>query len=235
MQTWDAVLLIYREIDVRLRVSRWRKRRFHWTASEQQISDAVQSFRGFPQLVRELTDGAADVVARVADVEQPLTSLTRESATRFWPSPQDTRGELDRFAPAGTVDSVFVFWPQRNVASDDAVPCDAWGLALPASDSSNGATYAAVANAPTAAWRGEARGEVWLHEWLHGVCAYFARQGFAMPQRDADGAELHGYTRSASRGWCDYYRDLMTGNVREGNELRGIPLAAWRDSKVMVA
>ena len=29
------------------------------------------------------------------------------------------------------------------------VPCDAWGLAIGASKSTNGATYAAIANAPS--------------------------------------------------------------------------------------
>lgn len=101
-----------------------------------------------------------------------------------------------------------------------------------ASEWSNGATYAVVANAPAQAWRGEAPGEVWLHEWLHGVCHHFASRGHVMPARDADGAEVHGYARSKAEGWTDYYRDLMSGNVVEDGRKLGIPLAAWaRDGK----
>jgi hypothetical protein len=85
------------------------------------------------------------------------------------------------------------FWPQRDLKNGTAVPCDAWGLAMGASKWTNDATYAAIANAPSSAWRNEARGEVWLHEWLHGVCAHFAQRGHVMPERDADGGELHGY------------------------------------------
>ena len=96
-----------------------------------------------------------------------------------------------------------------------------------ASKWSNGATYAVVANAPAPAWRGEAPGEVWLHEWLHGVCHHFAAQGHAMPTRDADGAEVHGYARSKADGWTDYYRDLMSGKVEEDGRTVGIPLEAW--------
>ena len=54
-----------------------------------------------------------------------------------------------------------------------------------------------------------------LHEWLHGVCAYFAGLGYVMPDRDADGGARHGYIQSAVSGWTDYYRDLMTRNVLE--------------------
>ena len=44
---------------------------------------------------------------------------------------------------------------------------------------------------------------------------------------DADGGELHGYVRSPTAGWTDYYRDLMGGNVLEGGKRLGIPGDAW--------
>ena len=47
----------------------------------------------------------------------------------------------------------------------------AWGLAIGPSDWSNGATYCTVGNAPVDGWNEPRPGEVWLHEWLHGVCA----------------------------------------------------------------
>jgi hypothetical protein len=48
-----------------------------------------------------------------------------------------------------------------------------------------------------------------------------------MPERDADGGELHGYVRSPTAGWTDYYRDLMSRNVLEGGKRLGIPGDAW--------
>ena len=99
-----------------------------------------------------------------------------------------------------------------------------------ASDWSNGATYAVVGNAPTWMWKREAPGEVWLHEWLHGVCHYYASKGHPMPERDADGAEIHGYQRSPTEGWTQYYRDLMSGNVLENGRFVGIPPKAWREN-----
>jgi hypothetical protein len=227
-------LFVYRELDVKLRTGGWWRRRFHHRASEQELEDGMESFRGLPALVEDLTSGAAGMEFRIVEVERPLTSLTQETPVRFWPSPRDTRPELEEFAPAGACDAIFVLWPQRDFASGSAVPCDARGLGMGASRSTHGATYAAVATAPSAAWQGEARGEVWLHEWLHGVCAYFEARGYRMPERNADGAELHGYTRSPTCGWTDYYRDLMTGRVRDGDAMTGIPLAAWTSSGTAV-
>jgi len=227
---WKALLLIYQELDVRLATTELRERRFHHYLSADAIADAVDSFHGFPTLVRELTSGAATIEYELETMLQPLTSLTQRDENEFWPSPDDTRAELDQCAPTGRYDSVFVLWPKHNFQNKTSVPGGAWGLALGASHWSNDATYAAVANAPGPAWRNEAHGEVWLHEWLHGVCHHFAQRGFAMPQRDADGAEIHGYQRSPTAGWTDYYRDLMRGMVAENGRRLGIPLDVWAES-----
>jgi hypothetical protein len=74
-------------------------------------------------------------------------------------------------------------------------------------------------------------GEVWLHEWLHGVCRIFMEMGFAMPQYDADGGGSHGYIQSETTGWTSYYRDLMTGRVVEDGQCLGITSEAWRSPR----
>ena len=241
MRIWKTLLLVYRELDVSLPVGRAfeatkggaaeRRRkihkRFHHVAGEREITDALDSFAGFPELVSKLTAGRAGIEYEIVRPGHALTSLTRASPSRFWPSPGDIRCDLDEFAPPGKYDSIFVFWPQRDLKNSTAVPCDAWGLAIGASEWANGATYAAIANATSSAWRNEARGEVWLHEWLHGVCAHFAQRGHVMPERDADGGGLHGYVRSPTAGWTEYYRDLMNGNVLEDGKRFGIPSNAW--------
>jgi hypothetical protein len=223
MAIWNALLLVYLELEVKL----GRSSGFHLVLSESEIADALWSFGGFPRLAEELTSGAARVEPEIITTERPLSSLTRRGRNEWWPSPHDTRRELDRFAPAGKFNSIFVFWPQHDFLRRTSVPGHAWGLGMGASDWSNGATYAAIANAPSANWKNEARGEVWLHEWLHGVCHHFAQRGHRMPARDADGAELHGYARSPTLGWTGYYRDLMNGNVVEAGKEVGIPPGAW--------
>jgi hypothetical protein len=229
---WKALLLLYPELDVRLRIDGTHRRRLSHYLSSDAMDNALESFGGFPDLVCELTSGAATIEYEIKTVARPLSSLTKRSENEFWPSPDDTRIELDQSAPAGALDSVFVLWPQHDFECKTSAPRTAWGLAVGASPWSNGATYAAVANAPASAWRNEARGEVWLHEWLHGVCHHFAQRGLVMPEGDADGAELHGYQRSPTVGWTDYYRDLMSGRVVENGRQLGIPPGAWAESSV---
>lgn len=226
VKIWKALLIVYRELDLKLTVE-GKRSRFHWRAPENEISDALESFAALPPLATDLSGGKVTLATQIIDAKHPLRSLSRRAENEYWPSPDDTRRDLAQFAPAGTFDSLFAFWPQHDFAGGVSVPGYAWGLGMGASEWSNGATYAVVANAPASAWRNEVPGEVWLHEWLHGVCHHFAQLGHPMPARDADGAENHGYVRSPEEGWCEYYRDLMNGAVAEKGRAVGIPSAAW--------
>jgi hypothetical protein len=217
---WRALLLVYRRIAV--------PGVFTHTLADDEVAIGLASFARFPDLAARLSGGEVAVTADVAHVERPLTSLTPMAEGLRWPSPDDARPELDGLAPPGAVDSVLVLWPQRDLATGDDVPTGGWGLAIGATPWSNGATYATVANATAAVWSRPVMGEVWLHEWLHGVCDHFARLGFAMPEGDADGGGRAGYEQSPAEGWCRYYRDLMTGRVRAGDRLLGIRPEAWR-------
>src|SRR5947209_18921514 len=108
MHTWKALLLVYRELDVRVRISRWRRLRYGHSASAVAIADGVESCRAFPLLVEDLTSGAATVAPEVVYVDEPLRSITCGEAHGCWPSPSDTREQLDRFAPAGRYNSIFI-------------------------------------------------------------------------------------------------------------------------------
>jgi hypothetical protein len=235
MTLWKSLFLIYPSIDVRYRCHGKRSKRFVHALSEQEIRDAVDSFAQFPALVEELTSGRAGIEYQIHTIERELTSVTQIGQGMFWPSPDDTREEIDRFASAGTYDSIFVLWPQRDLAADLSIQSGGWGLAIAASRWSNEATYAAVANTESWRWQIPVIGEVWLHEWLHGVCAFFASQGYLMPHGDADGGARHGYNQSPVSGWTDYYRDLMSGNVLENGKRTGIPLDAWQSTALRAA
>jgi hypothetical protein len=225
---WRAALLVFSTIDVRVLDSANKRERFALALTDLERSDAVESFKQFPGLVESLTSGNATVQYQIHDVERTLVSLTLTGDHVHWPSPDDTRKEIDRIAVSGSCDSIFVFWPQRNLFDGSFVPCAGWGLGMAACSWSNGATYATVGNAGSSVWQIPIVGEVWLHEWLHGVCAYFRDLGYRMPDGDADGGARHGYVQSPASGWTAYYRDLMTGNVRDEGLRTGIPLVAWK-------
>lgn len=225
MITWRALLIVYRSIEL--------PGEFRHALSDPEIAAGVESFARFPALATELSAGEVGVTFEVAHAGRALATLTSMGDDMRWPSPEDTRPELDRLAPRGAFDSVFVLWPQRDLASGAEVRTGGWGLAIRATDWSNGATYATVANTTEEIWSRPVAGEVWLHEWLHGVCDRFSRFGYEMPPGDADGGGRAGYEQTSSDGWCGYYRDLMTGRVPFEGRLTGIPAEAWRTGSIL--
>ncbi|MBV8376714.1 MAG: hypothetical protein JO279_06885 [Verrucomicrobia bacterium] len=227
MALWRSLLLIYDSIDVQLRDRSGNPQKFIHTLAEAEVHEAIRSFQQFPSLVEELTCRRVTVRYDIHRAERCLSTLTPMSEGMYWPSPNDTGKEIHRLAAPGAYESIFVLWPQHNVKAGKTVPSAGWGLGMAATAWSNNATYATVGNAESWTWQIPVVGEVWLHEWLHGVCAYFAGQGCLMPEGDADGGARHGYTQSRVTGWTDYYRDLMTGKVLEAGTLKGIPLDAW--------
>ncbi len=232
MVNWRAILLIYPETNVRLPGNWFRRKSFHLQLSDRDIADALTSFSQFPALAHDCSQGEVTLTTTVTHIARPLHSLTEMGEGIYWPSPTDTRPELDEFVPAGSFDSVFVLWPQNNPQTGVSIPTGGWGLGMGPSEWTNDATYATLANAATEAWMRPKIGEVWLHEWLHGVCHHFAQQGFMMPDGDADGGGRHGYQQSDEIGWCGFYRDLMSGNVLSGGQATGIPTQAWRSGSI---
>lgn len=229
MNFWRALLIVYRKIEFSGSPPSGGLLEFSHTLSEQDIADAVQSFHQFPSLVKQLTDGLAGVRCDVVEASGALRSLSRMGEGLYWPSPDDTHQELREHVCGGFYDSVFVLWPQTNFQTGTSIPSGGWGLGMTSSAWSFGATYATVANAESWVWDLPMKGEVWLHEWLHGVSPQFAALGHEMPDGDADGGDRHGYEQSPETGWMSFYRDLMTGQVAEDGRVMGIPLQAWSD------
>jgi hypothetical protein len=98
------------------------------------VMDGVRSFRNFPVLVEELTSRRTSVSYEIHAACRPLTSLTRMREDMYWPSPDDTRKDIERFASEGFYDSLFILWPQQNLIDGTSVRSAGgdweWGLPL---------------------------------------------------------------------------------------------------------
>jgi hypothetical protein len=222
---WRILCLVFDRIDAGYRDCSGKVQRFSFSLPPEGIQKAEWSLSHLPLLARECSCGLVEISYDVRHMSRPLTSLTAMGGPNYWPSPSDVRPELKKYAPS--YDSVFVFWPQNDLARGCQVPSGGWGLAIGPGHVPGGATYCSIANAPSYCWEVPRAGEVWLHEWLHGICDFYESKGFPMPLHNADGGGSHGYTQSPVTGWCRYYRDLMTGRVPEDGRMTGITPEAW--------
>ncbi len=233
MVEWKAILMIYPSIEVGLPLGWLRNKDFKHQLQQAEVDDALEAWKHFPELAHECSEGEVTITTDTVYIERSLNSLTAMGDKIYWPSPIDTKPEIDRIVTPGKYDSIFVFWPLVNSATGEAIPSGGWGLGMGPSEQSNHATYAAVGNSPREDWIRPRIGEIWLHEWLHGVCNHFSQKGFQMPGGDADGGGRSGYTQSEDHGWTDYYRDLMCGNVNANGQGTGITTEAWRMGSIL--
>jgi hypothetical protein len=183
----------------------------------------INAFKNLPNLIK---DGSLDFVSSTCDIieiSRPITQITQLSGNNYCLSDQDIQTELNLYAPKGKYDSVHVVWNNG--------PIDAY-FGLGGSFVNSGTTtFSSFIVAQEYFWTGlgENFGEPFLHEWLHGVCRFYASLGYPMPAYDADGATQHGYTKSPTDGWMGYYRDIMRGQVWEPalSRYTGITNEAW--------
>ncbi|MCB0129353.1 MAG: peptidoglycan DD-metalloendopeptidase family protein [Caldilineaceae bacterium] len=232
MPVWDMLLLVYKSIDVDYTNPDGYADHLAHTLSREEILAALRSFRASAGLAHRLSNQEALVRYTVMHVDRPLDSLT-QVGDWYWPSPSDTETELDLYAPPGAYDSVAVLWPQNDQSTGQSIPSGGWGLAIGPTDWANGATYFTVTNVAEWLWEMPIVGEVWLHEWLHGLCDIFADRGVDLPSGCADGGGANGYEWSSATGWSHFYHDLMTASVYEDGEYRGIGVQDWQGGTLL--
>lgn len=198
-------------------------------------SHQVAIINSFKNMAYLTIDGSGNTVFSSLDIKvvgRALETISPIFDHSYWVEPDDIQSDLDLYAPEGKYDSVHVVWNSGPMESEY------WGLGgMLLGTGPKKTTYSCLIAGAEWWWVDVNAvpvniGGVFLHEWLHGVCAFYRSQGHAIPEGDADGAELHGYTNTTPEGWAPYYRDLMQGKVWEPSLGRyaGVGPRVWNDN-----
>lgn len=225
LTAYKHLLIVYPNTDVTY-LKDGVTRRFVGTMSNSLKTTVINAFSNLPNLISGGSAGAASSTQVIVEIPNPVTRIMSLGGNNYWLSDLDIQSDLAIYAPSGRYDSVHVVW---NNGEHDGV--DSF-FGLGGIFINNGTTtFSSLISGQGFFWtgQGEAFGEPFLHEWLHGVCRFYASLGYVMPDQDADGAGSHGYTKSPTEGWMSYYRDLMQGRVLEPRLSRftGITKEAW--------
>lgn len=186
----------------------------------------INAFKNLPNLIMDGSNSIVSTTSDIVEIDHPVTKLSVLGGDYYWLSPEDINVDISLYAPNRKYDSVHVLWNNGPIDTY-------WGLG--GVFINNGTTtYDSIIFGSGWWWTGigEMYGEPFLHEWLHGVCRFYASLGYDMPESDADGASSHGYSKSATEGWMPYYRDLMRGTVWEPklSKYTGITSDAWQST-----
>ena len=224
---WRVLALIYRELDVEAEAANGDKSHFRTTLSAAEESTMRSAVTDFDQSVERWSAGRVAIDLDVIVASEPLRSLSPIWES-FWVGPDDVEADLDRYAPTGKYDSVFVVW-QPSSKTGASVPSQAWGLTLPDGDYSNGMGYTSIIVPPGDWWWGAYRGEVFLHEWLHQVIYWHQQTGIVAP--DLHQPESFGYKPDALTGsWRAWYAGVMRGALPASAGYTEIAKSTWAAS-----
>ncbi len=238
-QRWRTLVLAYPVMNAKIGSGLGRRRAQRVMGREER--DAVESvIERLPATILDWSEGAATLEPLdLIEVRRPIGSMSSVGEGRWWVGPREVRSELTDVAATGArYDSIFVLWP-----GDPAVAQCGWGCTLGPSDATFGAGFSSIS---TDHWRTLATDpdpeQGYVHEWLHQVEAAYRALGLS----EADLPSLHGgpFTstrpaaeppfggsyadyhegfdgRPAARTWVPWYRDWMTGRLRQVDALPG--------------
>ena len=160
LPVWRALLLVYRQVEVDYKDSEGKPHHFANKLPDDEVRAALWSFRQYPSLAYRHSDGEAVIQYDIVYPGRTIKSVTKLEEDQWWIAPEDIRPDIQKYAPKGTYDSILVLAPLSNHANGQHVPTGGWGLAIPPSDASRGATYCTVGNAPVDGWNEPTPGEV---------------------------------------------------------------------------
>jgi hypothetical protein len=218
-----ALALVAPRLDARPGLRLLRARR---TMEDAELAEMLRVLAALPAAVDAWSEGnAALEMERVEVLDEPIRSLTRVDATRWWVAPSDVRAALGRFAAGRAFDSIFLVYP-----TDGSFPLCGWGCSAGPSEASAGAGWSSIISDH---WQEGARNphpeQGFVHEWLHQVEAMYRGSGVLGAEAFPDLHDVDGRTSTRldeppfgrpyvdwereTGSWQPWYRDLMTGTV----------------------
>jgi len=174
--------------------------------------------------VDTLTNGRVkwEGTAIVSDV--PLRTVNGEKACAAC-GPQNYATEVDRLAPIGKYDGIFVYFKHIDDRTGYTLP-RAFGLSVGPNPDANYAGQTCINWAPASLWtRDSETTEIFLHECLHHLEAFCGSKGVRLPRGGLHGNIERGYKYNG--GWKNWYGDFLNGTISEGEEKVGLGERAW--------
>lgn len=188
----------------------------------QVVKDAFEKHTAY--WVETLTNGRVKWEATVIVSEVPLRTVNADKNCVAC-GPSNYADEVERLAPVGKYDGIFVYFKHIDDRTGYTLP-RAFGLSVGPNPDANYAGQTCINWAPASLWtRDSETTEIFLHEWLHHLEAFYGSKGVHLPRGGLHGNVDHNYKHNG--GWKDWYRDFLNGNIAEGDVKVGLGERAW--------
>jgi len=196
------------------------------TLTDEDVRVVKAAFEDYTRIwVDQLTNGRVKWEGHTVVSDLPLRSVSGNRSCAACGA-INLRRDIDQFAPIGRYDGIFVYFKHIDDATGYTLPRP-FGLSIGPNQDANDAGQTCVNWAPTRLWtRDSETTEIFLHEWLHQLEAFYGSKGVVIPRGGLHGGQQHGY--KSEPGWKKWYGDFLNGNVVEDGKATGLGESAWR-------
>jgi hypothetical protein len=195
--------------------------------SKADIAAAKRAFAEFtPEFVKNLSRGRISWSTDVVVSATPLTKVAK-LGDGTWVSPECVQDDFDTYVPPGKYDGVIVYWKGTDDTTKRSLK-GGFGWTHGAGDGHNGVGYSCVNFVPARdLGRASEWTEVFLHEWLHQVEAFYGARGIRLPRGGLHGNDNYGFKHQG--GWKHWYKAFINAELTEKDGTKvGLGEAAWR-------
>ena len=221
--TWKTIVLVYRETDVTYRRADGSNYRLQARMSDSMYNTATNAISRTVTAVNGWSGGLARWNMKFVDVPHAVTKV-EPLASGYWLGTDSLVADIDRYAPAGTYDSIVVVWPTKD-SKGVMIPVPGWGLTLPPGPWANGAGFSSVQMGEGWWWNQPYPEEVFIHEWMHQVLFFHEYAGRL--KFDLHASADFGYT-PVNGSWKGWLSDVMQGRVDIGSTYSGVSPRLWQ-------
>ncbi len=224
---WRVLLLVKAKGDIR--ADGFPDVKYEMPARD--VAAVKEAFAEFtPAFVQKLSRGRLAWKADVVVSPTPLTKVAK-LGDGTWVGPECVAEDIARFAPRGKYDGVFVYWK----GSDDKTKRDlkgGFGWSVGPTEAAAGGGYSCVNFVPARDLGRESEWtEVFLHEWLHQLEAFYGGRGVKLPRGGLHGNDNYGFKHKG--GWKHWYEAFINAELKEKDGTAvGLGEAAWRHGTI---
>lgn len=179
-----------------------------------------------PTIVKDLSNGR---LVWKPDVVISPTSLTKVAklGDGNWVGPECVATDIEKHAPLGKYDGVFVYWKDTDDKTRRSLK-GGFGWSIGPTEAAGGCGFSCVNFVPAKDFTRESEWtEVFIHEWLHQLEAFYGSNGVKLPRGGLHGNDNYGFKHK--NGWKHWYNAFINAELTEKDGTHvGLGESAWR-------
>lgn len=179
-----------------------------------------------PAIVKEVSNGRLVWKPDVIVSPSPLKKVAKLGDGN-WVGPECVAEDIEKHASLGKYDGIFVYWKDTDDKTKRGLK-GGFGWSIGPTEAASGCGFSCVnfVNAKDFTRESEWT-EVFIHEWLHQLEAFYNSNGVKLPRGGLHGNDNYGFKHK--NGWKHWYTAFINAELKESDGTHvGLGEAAWR-------